>query len=92
MALPSEIDVSDVPELERYLAEFAAPSDVVLDWAGVDFCCVAGIATVIRAAERHRAHGGSLTVANARPVIVRVVELLGASELLEPAPLRRVDH
>lgn len=84
MALPSDIDLPALPELERYLAGFDAQPTVVLDWTGVDYCCVGGITLVIQAARRHQLAGGSLRITNACGIIARLLEVLDAAELVAP--------
>lgn len=73
-----EIDISNVRPLRERLFELAASgAPLVVDLAEVSFIDSVGLATLVGAANRAAAHGGSLQVACAQPKIRQLVRLTG---------------
>ena len=73
-----EIDISTVTLLRERLFEVAASgAPLVVDLERVSFIDSVGLATLVGAAKRAAAHGGSLQVACALPKIRQLVRLTG---------------
>jgi len=73
-----EIDISTVTLLRDCLFEVAASgAPLVVDLEQVSFIDSVGLATLVGAAKRAEAHGGSLQVACALPKIRQLVRLTG---------------
>ena len=73
-----EIDISTVTPLRECLFEVAASgAPLVIDMEQVTFIDSVGLATLVGAAKRAAAHGGSLQVACALPKIRQLVRLTG---------------
>src|SRR6516162_4687551 len=71
-----EIDISTVKPLRDCLFEMAASgAPLVVDLEQVSFIDSVGLATLVGAAKRAAAHGGSLQVACALPKIRQLVQL-----------------
>jgi anti-sigma B factor antagonist len=73
-----EIDISTVAPLRERLFEVAASgAPLVVDLGQVSFIDSVGLATLVGAANRAAAHGGSLQVPRALPKIRQLVRLTG---------------
>jgi len=73
-----EIDIFTVTRLRERLFELAASGvPLVVDLERVSFIDSVGLATLVGAAKRAAAHGGSLQVACALPKIRQLVRLTG---------------
>ena len=73
-----EIDISTVAPLRKRLFELAASgAPLVVDLGQVSFIDSVGLATLVGAANRAAAHGGSLQVPCALPKIRQLVRLTG---------------
>lgn len=70
------------PELERRLGE-AGTQRVVLDLGGVEFMDSAGLGALLSTRERAEMLGIELSVANPSEAVQRVLEMTGASRLLD---------
>ena len=78
VAAAGEIDISTVTPLRERLFDVAASgAPLVVDLEQVSFIDSVGLATLVGAAKRAAAHGGSLQVACARPEIRQLVRLTG---------------
>jgi anti-sigma B factor antagonist len=78
VAAAGEIDISTVIALRDCLFEVAASgAPLVVDMEQVSFIDSVGLATLVGAAKRAEAHGGSLQVACALPKIRQLVRLTG---------------
>jgi len=78
VTVAGEMDISTVTPLRERLFELAASgAPLVVDLERVSFIDSVGLATLVGAANRAAAHGGSLQVACTRPKIRRLVRLTG---------------
>jgi len=78
LSAAGEIDISTVRPLRDCLFEVAASGvPLVVDLEQVSFIDSVGLATLVGAAKRAAAHGGSLQVACALPKIRQLVRLTG---------------
>ena len=78
VAVAGEIDISTVVSLRERLFEVAVSgAPLVVDLEQVSFIDSVGLATLVGAAKRAEAHGGSLQVACALPKIRQLVHLTG---------------
>jgi stage II sporulation protein AA (anti-sigma F factor antagonist) len=86
IALAGDLDMPATfrlePELERHIGAEDV-SSVVLDCSGVAFLDSAGLGTLLATRERAEDLGVRLTVANPSPVVRRVLELTGTTQLLD---------
>ena len=81
-----EIDYSAVTALRERLFDVAASgAPLVVDLDRVSCIDSVGLATLVGAANRAAAHGGSLKVACARPKIRQLVRLTGLDGRVPPA-------
>jgi anti-anti-sigma factor len=81
-----EIDISTVTALrERLFDVTASGAPLAVDLEQVSFIDSVGLATLVGAANRAAAHGGSLQVACARPKIRQLVRLTGLDCRIPPA-------
>jgi anti-sigma B factor antagonist len=78
VTVAGEVDISTVTRLRERLFEVAASgAPLVVDLDQVSFIDSVGLATLVGAANRAAAHGGSLQVTCARPKIRQLVRLTG---------------
>ena len=78
VTVDGEIDISTVTVLRDCLFEVASSgAPLVVDLEQVSFIDSVGLATLVGAAKRAEAHGGSLQVACALPKISQLVRLTG---------------
>ena len=78
VAVAGEIDISTVIPLRERLFEVAVSgAPLVVDLEQVSFIDSVGLATLVGAAKRAAAHGGSLQVACAQPKIRQLARLTG---------------
>ncbi|MEU1283370.1 STAS domain-containing protein [Kitasatospora sp. NPDC005856] len=82
LVLFGELDLDSGPDLraalDRALAEPA--SVVVVDCAGLEFCDSTGLNVLLRAKARAAADGSRIELARPRPLILRMLELTGATD------------
>ncbi|WP_316528696.1 STAS domain-containing protein [Kitasatospora brasiliensis] len=82
LVLLGELDLDSIHELrtalDRAVAEPA--SVVVLDCAGLEFCDSTGLNALLRAKARAAADGSRIELARPRPLILRMLELTGATD------------
>ncbi len=82
-----EIDISTVTLLRERLFELASSSHhLVIDLDQVTFIDATGLNTLVAAANRTEAHGGSLHVVCTRPKILNLFRLAGLDRRLPPVP------
>lgn len=81
-----ELDASNEVTWRRLLSEAGAaagpPGPLVVDTSGLDFMGCCAYAALAEEAERCRQHGVQLRLVSNQPVVARVVEACGLSELL----------
>lgn len=81
-----ELDASNEATWRRLLREAASaagpPGPLVVDTSGLDFMGCCAYAALAEEAERCRQHGVQLRLVSNQPVVARVVEACGLSELL----------
>jgi anti-sigma B factor antagonist len=84
LAVGGELDLYSAPELRDELA--ALPEDarcLVVDLTAMTFVDSAGIAALLVAARRLRAHGGTMTLVVEDPRVLRVLEVTGLDRYFE---------
>jgi anti-sigma B factor antagonist len=89
--LHGEIDLAVRDEIERLLAEGAAAAaeearDLYVDLGAVTFIDSTGLACVVRAAATLNEQGRCLQLCNVPPIVLRLLELTGLSDLIKPLP------
>jgi anti-anti-sigma factor len=81
-----ELDASNEATWRRLLSEAGAaagpPGPLVVDTSGLDFMGCCAYAALAEEAKRCRQHGVQLRLVSNQPVVARVVEACGLSELL----------
>jgi anti-sigma B factor antagonist len=88
LVLRGELDLLAAPSLRTALVE-ASHHDgamIELDLSAVSFIDSTGISVILQAWQRANAEGGRVVLAAASPVVARVIEATGLTELLA------VDH
>ena len=91
VSLRGEIDLAVRDEIERQLADGAAAAvagecDLYVDLGAVTFIDSTGLACVVRTAAALEASGRRLQLCNVPPIVLRLLELTGLSELIKPLP------
>jgi anti-anti-sigma factor len=88
LVLSGEVDIANVDKLVRALdaVDNDPPLAVVVDLGAVRFLGVCGVGALIDGARRLEAAGSVLRLVGASPITRRVVDILGASDLLALAP------
>ncbi|MFF0416179.1 STAS domain-containing protein [Kitasatospora sp. NPDC004745] len=84
LTLVGELDLDTAGALTVALdAVLAVPGTVVvLDCAGLEFCDSSGLNVMLRAHKRAVAGGGRVELARPRPMVLRMLELTGATHAL----------
>jgi anti-anti-sigma factor len=84
VALPTGIDAANIGLVEATVASALAskPTVLIADGTSTAFCDSSGIATLIHAHRQAAAAGAQLRVVITRPSVRRVLELIGADQLL----------
>jgi len=82
--LPAEIDAANAGLVEAALTSALAsrPQVLIADGTKTTFCDSAGIATLIHAHRRAAATGAQLRVVITSPSVRRILEIIGANQLL----------
>lgn len=85
---PVEIDYGTAGRLAGAIADVLASGaqTVVVDYTNVTFCDSSGLRVLVQAAKLARATGGAFVVHNPTRPLLRLAELLGASDLLGLPP------
>jgi anti-sigma B factor antagonist len=85
LAVSGELDMASSPQLIEALAQVdeAAGGRLVLDLTELQFVDVAGMRVLLAARERAGRMGSELVLVNVRDEVQRVLEITGATELLE---------
>jgi anti-sigma B factor antagonist len=85
ITLSGEVDITTAAELNELitgqLAE--ATQQLTIDVAGLDFADTAAIRVLLIAARRLRQRGGGLVLLHPQRTLARVLEILGADEVVE---------
>ena len=81
---PVEIDYGTADDLARDIANAfdTGASTVAVDFAGVTFCDSMGLRVLVHAAKRARAVDGSFVIVNPTRPLLRLADILQASEVL----------
>jgi anti-sigma B factor antagonist len=81
-----ELDILTIPQLathlQRCLAACAPSTALVVDLSEVSFLAAAGSATLIAAAQNVEDRGCRFAVIGCRPIVLRVLDVLGVRERL----------
>ncbi|MFD5461883.1 STAS domain-containing protein [Kitasatospora sp. NPDC127059] len=82
IALYGELDLDSVAELNAVLEPaLAEPATVVvIDCAGLEFCDSTGLNALLHARARAAADGSRIELARPRPLVLRMLELTGATD------------
>ena len=88
VALPAEVDVSNVGRIRLDLADVLAQdaSAVIIDMSKTTFCDSAGVTALVRAARQANSSGAGLRVAASAPAVTRVLTITGVDRLIEIYP------
>jgi anti-sigma B factor antagonist len=84
VAVRGELDLLAAPHLRQALLEATKedPATIGLDLSAVTFIDSTGISVILQAWRRAKANGGQLVVDSASPVVTRVIEVAGLTDLL----------
>ncbi|MFF2543202.1 STAS domain-containing protein [Kitasatospora sp. NPDC058063] len=82
LVLLGELDLDSSADLRAALNRtFAGPAGVVVvDCAGLEFCDSTGLNALLRAKARAAVDGSRIELARPRPLILRMLELTGATD------------
>ncbi|GAA3034039.1 STAS domain-containing protein [Kitasatospora sp. NPDC006786] len=82
LVLLGELDLDSSADLRAALNRtFAEPAGVVvMDCAGLEFCDSTGLNALLRAKARAAVDGSRIELARPRPLILRMLELTGATD------------
>lgn len=79
---PAEFDAATAPEWSQMTGELDVSGDVVVDMAATTLCDSAGIGAMVHLAQRTDVAGGSFSVVNVSPNVVRSVKILSLGTVL----------
>jgi anti-anti-sigma factor len=83
VALIGEIDISNVADAETTLCDLASrETAVILDLVGLSYLDSQGIGMLFRLAKRVGLNGGTLTLANPRGIVRRVLEITNVADVV----------
>ncbi|KJS59874.1 hypothetical protein VM95_24655 [Streptomyces rubellomurinus] len=82
VSLYGELDLDSAAELDGVLAAaLGEPATVVVvDCAGLEFCDSTGLNALLRGQARAEADGSRIELARPRPLVLRMLELTGATD------------
>jgi anti-anti-sigma factor len=88
VAVRGELDLTTAPELLRALsvAIDSGRRVLVVDLSGVDFCDSSGLSALVRTRNRLDAVGGAVGLVGATPIVQRVLDISGLTEVLGGYP------
>lgn len=76
VAIEGRVDTLTAPKLESEL-NLDGAKDLVLDFAAVDYISSAGLRLLVRTYKAVTTAGGTLKLANVRPIVKEVFEITG---------------
>lgn len=84
VAMPTEIDLANAPDVDDLLAAVAArsPEVITIDLTATEFCDSAGINVFARAHGRAAADGEELRIALGDSPVARILRLVGLDQLV----------
>ena len=83
VALIGEIDMSNVADAETTLSDLASRrTALTLDLVGLSYLDSQGVGMLFRLAKRAGGNGGTLTLANPRGLVRRVLDITNAAEVV----------
>ncbi len=84
LVLSGEADVMSAGQLSEFLAAHLSgrAGEVVVDVSGLRFADSASVRVLVLAGKTLRERGGTLVLLRPQPPVARVLELMGADELL----------
>lgn len=89
LRLAGELDLATADVLRGRLSDVLARGTVVrqlvIDLAALEFVDVTGLGTLLDARRKLEPVGGTLTLRGTRPMVVRMLTLLGLDDVLESA-------
>lgn len=79
-----EVDMSSAPKLRRKLDELLDDgfANLVIDLTEVTFFDSSGLAVLVGAVKQTKPRGGSIRLAGARPLVLKILELTRLTDLL----------
>jgi anti-anti-sigma factor len=82
VAVIGEIDVSNVADAESILSELASSgTPLTVDMVGLSYLDSQGVGLLFRLAKRADLSGGTLTLANPRGIVRRVLEITSVADV-----------
>jgi anti-anti-sigma factor len=83
LALDGDLDLVTAPALADAALELieAGAQHVVIDAGSLSFCDSSGLSAFVRIANRLEPQGGKLAIAGPQPIVRRVLEVSGLTEL-----------
>ncbi len=82
VALIGEIDLSNVADAESILSELASRGiPLTLDMVGLSYLDSQGVGMLFRLARRAHLNGGTLTLANPRGIVRRVLDITNVADV-----------
>lgn len=79
VAIEGRIDTQTSPALEAELV-LDGVKELVLDFAGVEYISSAGLRLLVKAFKQLSTVGGTMKIANARPIVKEVFEITGFAD------------
>jgi anti-sigma B factor antagonist len=88
VSVGGDLDLNTAPELLQALTRLMDDGQraLVLDLTGVGFCDSSGLSVLVRVRNRVTELGGRLTLAAATPIVQRVLEVSGLTEIFGTYP------
>ncbi len=94
--LDGELDITSSPLLQAVIEQAVAPRrrpqcrSLLVDMSGVGFADASGLAPLLMARAVLTRRGGTIELRHCRRTVLRLLRLLGVSELADPAAERSV--
>jgi len=79
VAVEGNIDTVTSPTLEAELS-LDGVSELVMDFAGVEYVSSAGLRLLVKAFKEMSARGGAMKIANVRPIVREVFDITGFAD------------
>jgi anti-anti-sigma factor len=85
---PAELAFPFADQFTEHLARLPAEGELVVDLGGVDIMDSAGLRTLLLERTRRAPAGGTVTLANPTPLVIRLLRVTGIDRLLDVEPIQ----
>ena len=82
VALQGRLDTTTAPALEKELAQYADSTEVLLDFAALDYISSAGLRVLLAEQKQMNAKKGKMIIRNVNETIMEVLQITGFVDIL----------